>query len=250
MVNRMRLPLLLAVVVIVAMLLPGPLALAVTPDPPRMMGITSMGTLTGSPGVKITYGANGDAKKGMVTFVLRGYNTQADIDWGRRALRAKVPWGVNLLESWCSQPGTFPGDYDPNTGWIEWSNQQGGGFGSETNTAVCGFTVGGWDGKQVLDSGVEVHWAGAKVDKKPNALGWTDGTNNRQNVATASFRYPFDTEIVGGAPVRGFFLVVPQDGGNEGQSSIYVPSSAKFRELEARVKALEAKAGIAAQDED
>jgi hypothetical protein len=97
MVNKMRLPLLIAVVVIVALLLPGPLALAVTPDPPRMMGITSM--ISGSPGVKIVYGAKGDAKTGMVTFVGRGYNTQADIDWGKVGLGAKVPAGVYLVES-------------------------------------------------------------------------------------------------------------------------------------------------------
>jgi hypothetical protein len=125
------------------------------------------------------------------------------------------------------------------------------GFGSETNTHVCGFTVGGWDGKAILDGGWELTWAGAKVDKKPNALGWTDGTNNRNNVSTAQFRYPFDTEPLGGGMfARGFYRVVPQDGGNNGEGSIYVPSSATFRALEARVKALEAKAGMASLDEE
>jgi hypothetical protein len=244
MVNKMRLPMIIAVVVIVALLLPGPLALAVTPDPPRLTGANSF--VSGTPGAKLNYGAKSDAKTGMVTFVGRSYNTSSNINWGKVSLAVKVPNGTNLIESWCSQPGTYPGDYDPNTGWVRWSVVKRAAGVSETSTHLCGITVGGWDGKAILDSGWEADWAGAIISSSPASLGWKDGTNNRNNILTASFRYPFDTEIVSGSPVRGFYRVLTKDTDNAGGDNVYVPSSATFRALEARVKALESKAGMAA----
>ncbi len=231
--NRMRLPLLIAVVVIVALLLPGP-AIIAAPEAPRMTGITSL--VGGAPGVTLAYGAKGDAKTGMVTFVGRVYNTQSSMYWKLNRLRAKIPWNAQLVETWCALPGTAPADGPDADGWIQWNNMKSG---SETSSPLCGFTVAGWDGKATLNSGWEASWQGQIPSKTPsNVGGYTDDTNNRLSVKAATVNYPFDRQTVGGVVTDGVYRVVGVDGSNAGSSQILVPSAEAFLALKARVDKL------------
>jgi len=248
MVQKMRLPLLIAVVVVVALLLPGPALMAAPSgiDAPRMQSFTSY--MNGSPGIVLVYGAKGDPKTGMVTFNARVYNTYAQVTWRMNKIRAKMPWNAQLLESWGGLPGSNIADGPDPEGWIQWNT---GKAASETNTAYYGFTVGGWDGKSQLTVGWEASWMGSVFDKKPNSLsGYTDDTNNRNNVKVVTVNYPFDLQTIGGQPTKGIYRAVGFDGSNEGTAYIMVPSADAFLALKKDVDALKTKAALpAGQDE-
>lgn len=159
-----------------------------------------------------------------------------------------MPWNAQLVESWCGTPGNQPADGPDADGWLQWNNKKGGG---ETSSPVCGFTVAGWDGKSMLQTGWQASWDGMIPDKKPNSLGYIDDTNNRDNVVVASVNYPFDTqEMSKGVFTKGYYRVVGVDGSNNGRGFVYVPTENKFMELENAVKALQAKAGSAATQEE
>lgn len=225
MVNRLRLPLVIAVVVIVAMLLPGASMIA-APENPRVTGISSY--ISGSSGMKMTYGAKGDAKNGLVTFVGRLYNTSADTVLNVR-YRARIPDGTSLVESWCVTPGTYPVDSVAPDGWIEWSRVR------QTRTAdgsapLCGFTVSGWDGKSQLVSGWQASW-----DSKTGVQNWIDEFGAAHYDVAATVKFPFD--------FGGFQNAQGVD------AAFLAPTKATFDALAARVKALEAKAGMSAGEE-
>ncbi len=226
MVKRLRLPLVIAVVVIVALLLPGASMIA-APEPPRMTGITSY--IAGSPGMKMAYGAKGDPKTGMVTFVGRLYNaTQVDTVLNIR-YRARIPDGTQLVESWCSTPGTYPVDGVGPDGWIEWARvrQTRGPGGS---ASLCGFTVSGWDGKSQLTSGWQASW-----DSKTGVQSWTDFEGAKHYDTAVTVKYPFD-----------FGGIVKVVGVNE---SVDVPTAAAFKALQDDVAKLKAAAGMSIGEE-
>jgi len=247
----MRLPLLIAVVVIVALLLPGP-ALMAAPEAPRMTAVTSYNP---SPSAVMAYGAKGDAKTGMVTFVGRVYNNYTKVNFQLNKIRAKIPWNAQLVETWGGLPGTAPADGPNSEGWIQW-NMAKGMNNAESNSAMFGFTVAGWDGKSTLTVGWECAWAGipntGSDPKKTNSVGgFTDETNMRDNVKAVTVNYPLDRQNVPGFGISdGIYRVVGVDGNNYGSANINVPSAEAFLALKKDVDALKSKAGIsAAQDE-
>ncbi|MCL4498909.1 MAG: hypothetical protein M1335_01525 [Chloroflexi bacterium] len=232
MVKRMRLPLLIAVVVIVALLLPGP-AIVASGDFPRLTGTTSF--VAGTPGVKVAYGAKADAKAGTITFVGKAFNTQANVNWTKVVLSAKVPDGLTLEESWCTLPGTTPGSGPDANGYVQWMFPKKAG--SETSIPMCGFTVSGWDGKSTVTTGWIANWAGSTGGKAPGGVStWVDASGGVHSDSAVTVNFPFDS--------TGFVKVIGND------DKFDVPTKATFQSLEKRVKALEASAGIpSGQDE-
>ena len=222
MVNRLRLPLVIAVVVIVAMLLPGASMIA-APETPRLNGTTSFYT---GPGIQLRYGVKGDAKTGMVTFVARVTNDSSD--WIRNVqLKGRIPDGTTLVESFCSIPGTYPGDSDGQ--WVTWSRIQRQ-RNPEGSTSVCGFTVSGWDGKKQLVSGFQAWWDGNK-----NVSTWTDESGGVQKDKAVTIKWPYDAD--------GTVKVVGVD------DTFSVPTAASFSALKSDVDKLKKSAGLLSGEE-